>query len=187
MSIAKRDQAASGTSSQYTPARWGFYTPHKPVGFSNELVNPVTGEITNPPSMTKQEFVDQCNVNKIIKEFTITGQITHISAKAAQGAFIDLPAGLDYQNSLNIMIKAEEAFMALPAAVRDRFGNDPAAFLEFMSDPENGDEMIKMGLRPAKRPVEPDSGVTGVSPVANSAPASSEAPGGSQTPSGGQK
>lgn len=138
----------------FTAGRWGFYTPHPPVGFDNLVLDPKTGELVPMPSMTKQEFVDQCDINRIIKEFTITGQVSHISAKAAQGAFIDLPAGLDYQESLNTMIRAQEAFMALPARIRQKFGDDPAQFLDFVADPKNAQELIDLGIRerPLRRP-----------------------------------
>ena len=45
---------------------------------------------------------------------------------------------------------AQEQFAALDAAVRSRFDNDPAKFLEFTADPANADEMVKMGLAVAK-------------------------------------
>lgn len=158
----------------------GWYQNHPRVSFRNEQINPVTGEITYPPSMTKQEFKDQCNINKIIKEFTITGQISHISAKAAQGAFLDLPADLDYQTSLNVMIRAEEAFMALPAAIRDRFGHDPAQFLGFVADPANADELIRLGIRTPPAPPAP-GGDGGTPPSSTPTPQPAPAPGGSGT------
>lgn len=181
----------SSKTPQYTHAKWGFYTPHQAVRADGTLINFQTGELYNPPSMTKQEFKDQCDINKIIKEFTITGQITHISAKAAQGAFIDLPGELDYQTSLNVMIKAEEAFLALPAKIRDRFGNDPAEFLAFASDPKNGDELIELGIRerPLRKPPEAATGTGGDGgrpPVVTEMPASAATPGGSNRGSGEQ-
>lgn len=176
---------------QFNAGRWGFYQPHSPVRADGTLIHPVTGEVYTPPSMTKQEFKDQCNINNIIKEFTITGQITHISAKAAQGAFIDLPGSLDYQESLNVMLKAEEAFLALPAKIRDRFKNDPAEFLAFASDPANGDELIELGIRerPPRRAPEAASGSGGDGgrpPVVTEMPAPAAPPGGSNRGSGEQ-
>jgi phage internal scaffolding protein len=37
-------------------------------------------------------------------------------------------------------------FNDLPSSIRSRFGNDPAAFLDFVNDEGNADEMIKLGL-----------------------------------------
>lgn len=146
----------------------GFFTPHQPVNYTGELLNEQTGEFYRPPSRTKQEFRDECDINNIIKAFKVTGIVTHLNAKAAQGAFLDLPADVDYQSALNSVIRAEEAFMALPSKVRDRFHNDPAAFLQFMENPANGDEMIALGIRPAKppaaKPAEPAPAPAGEPP-----------------------
>lgn len=153
----------------------GFYTAHAPFTFDNTVLDPKTGELRTLPSMTKQEFKDQCDINKIVKEFTITGQISHISAKAAQGAFLDLPKDLDYQTSLNTIIAAEDAFMALPAKVRDRFGNDPTEFLTFVTDPKNADELVELGIRERPRPAS--------SPAPIPEPAPGPAKGGSESKS----
>lgn len=169
MSRTKGDQAASVT----TPHRiFGHHIPHKRVTFDNALVNPVTGEVTYPPSMTKQEFVRQCDINNIIKEFSLTGQINHISAKAAQGAFLDLPDSSDYQEHLHALKSASEAFQALPAALRNRFHGDPAEFLAFVQDPANAAELIELGIR--ERPPRQAEG-------ADQVPASTPAPGGSES------
>ncbi|AXH77035.1 MAG: internal scaffolding protein [Microviridae sp.] len=125
---------------------FGLYTPHARVQADNTIVNLHTGEITIPPPRTKQSFLPQCDINNIIKEFSITGQITHVSAQAARGAYLDLPEVMDYQESLNTLQRASEAFQSLPAKVRDRFGNDPAQFLEFCGNPENRNEMGELGL-----------------------------------------
>ena len=60
------------------------------------------------------------------------------------------------------VIRAAEAFAAMPADVRDRFQNDPGRFLEFANDASNYDEALKMGLaikRPEKAAVGPENGL----------------------------
>lgn len=171
MSRTKSDQATSVTTPH---PLYGFWQPHKPVRFNNEIVNPITGEIFHPPSMTKQEFKRQCDINNIIKEFSLTGQISHISAKAATGAFLDLPDSMDYQDHLHQVMRAGEAFAALPATIRNRFHGDPAEFLAFVQDPANAQELIDLGIR--QRPPRTAEG-------ADSVPPAPPAPGGSQTPS----
>lgn len=124
----------------------GFYRPHSRVTFGNELLDPATGEISYPPSRTKQSMVAECDINNILKQYKRTGMIAHINAQAAQGQYIDLPSDQDFQESLNIVMRAEESFATLPSKVRARFGNDPQEFLAFMADPANQDEMISLGL-----------------------------------------
>lgn len=138
-------------------AAFSFYRPHKRVTFNNELVNHVTGEVTFPVTRTKQEFKDQCDINNILKQFKLTGQIQHINKQASMGRFEDLPDEVDFQTSLNTIRDAERAFEALPSKVRERFGNEATKFLAFLADPENRDEAQRLGLlkKPEADPVSP--------------------------------
>lgn len=154
--------------------QYSFYRPHKRVTEDN--VDPKTGEIV--PSMTKQSFVEECDINNIIKQYSATGQIRHMSAQAAQGRYLDLPDDIDFQTSLDTVRQANEAFASLPSGVRARFGNDPAQFLDFMSDPSNQEEIIKLGLatdnrppKPPETPVQGETGGAGGSPPAEGAKA----------------
>lgn len=98
----------------------------------------------NDQSRTKEAFKDECDINMIMRKYMKTGQLPDmIKENPRYGNFAD---ALDYQESLNMVLFAQEQFLALPSQVRERFGNDPAQFLAFATDPRNGGEMIKMGL-----------------------------------------
>lgn len=129
-----------------------FYVARKRVHPPTFTLDPRTGEVLDK-SLTKQEHLLSCDINNIIKDFSKTGQIHHISANAAKGAYMDLPEELDYQAALNTVIDAENAFATLPSKVRDRFGNDPAEFLAFMGDPQNLSEARELGLLKPATPV----------------------------------
>lgn len=137
------------------PKKIGFYRPHDPVDFDNMVLDPKTQKKVPMPSMARQEFRDQCDINNILKQFKRTGIISHISAQQAQGSYEDLPDPMEYQDALNAVLIAQESFATLPSKVRNRFENDPQAFLAFMSDPKNAEEMYDLGL--ATRPQTPDS------------------------------
>lgn len=139
----------------------GMYRPHKPVKKENVDEHGVV-----LPSRTHQSFVAECDINNILKEYALSGQIRHISARAEQGTYADLPDSVDFQEALNIVMEGREAFASLPSQVRNRFHNNPAEFLEFMADPANQDEAIKLGLATDSRPPpepdpEPPRGKTG--------------------------
>ncbi|UDN67622.1 internal scaffolding protein [robinz microvirus RP_76] len=136
-----------------------FYRPHARVQWDGSVVNPVTGELTYPPSLTKQEFQKECDINNIVKQYSATGMLRHVSARASQGMYADLPDGVDFQESLHTVEEGRKAFMSLPSKTRARFGNDPAEFLAFCSDTANVEEMRQMGLlqEAPKTPVEPDT------------------------------
>lgn len=132
--------------------RRSFFRPHKRVQFTGEVLDTSTGELVKQPSMTKQGHKDECDINKILKQYRVTGVINHISAHARQGAYEDLPDPIDFQEALNMVQAAETAFATLPAKVRDRFQNDPIGFLEFTSDPKNAKEMAELGLTTPRAP-----------------------------------
>lgn len=137
-----------------------FYRKHPRVQFINPQIfdakgKPVVDKDGNPvrmPSMTKQEFVAESDINNIVKLYKKTGQINHMRLNAAKGVYADLPEIGDFHESMLLVQKANDAFASLPAHVRDRFRNNAGAFLEFMQDPGNQEEMIAMGLAKDTRP-----------------------------------
>lgn len=100
---------------------------------------------TTGPSMTHQSMKAECDINNIMRKYERDGIIAHRNTYEGQyGDFTELPQ--DYQSSLNAVLEAQEMFLTLPARVRAKFENDPASFLEFVSNPKNQDEMIELGL-----------------------------------------
>ena len=53
---------------------------------------------------------------------------------------------MDYADAQQLVIDANNAFANLPSRLRDRFANDPAKLLDFLSRKENLDEAISLGL-----------------------------------------
>ena len=98
------------------------------------------------PSLTKQCFKDDCDINKIIDRCTQLGvdpsQLRN--GKPFYGDFSELPS---YQESLQTVMTAEEQFSKLPAKVRHRFENDPSKLIDFVMDPSNLEESYDLGLR----------------------------------------
>lgn len=92
----------------------------------------------------KQEFREETDVNFILRNFAKTGAVAHFQKHGSNYGFA--PA-VDFQAAMETVKLAEVMFSDLPGKVRQRFGHDPAAFLEFVQDPENADEMRELGLR----------------------------------------
>lgn len=110
-------------------------------------------EINDQPTLARQEFKKDCDINEIIKKYKKTGQITHIAAN--QGKYLDLTGVTDYHDSMNKVLKAQDAFNSLPSVLRNRFKNDPSKLLEFIQDDKNYNEASELGLVPKKqKPVE---------------------------------
>lgn len=113
--------------------------------------------VTVPEGLTRtqQQFKDQCDVNNIIAKFKKTGSITHVR-NAQTGVYADLTNLPDLQEAHQIVNSANAAFEAIPASIRQRFGHDPQQFINFLADPSNDDEAIKLGLKTLKTPPPQD-------------------------------
>lgn len=104
-------------------------------------------------SRTDQSFREECDINTIVRNFGVTGNLPEQVRTPLEGDFTTVT---DYQTALNMVIEADAAFAQMPSAVRERFGNDAARFVAFASDPANLEECGKLGLaEPRKRPPEP--------------------------------
>lgn len=100
----------------------------------------------------KQAFADECNINNIMERYAKYAVIDHVNRfEGNYGDFTGAPG--DYQEAMAMVGKAQDMFLSLPSKIRRQFGNDPGAFLDFASNPENIDELRKMGL--AKYPTPP--------------------------------
>jgi len=128
------------------------------------------------PTLTKQSFKEECDVNSVMRKFQATG--VHPNFNPIDPIYGDFSDVNDYQTSLNLVLHANAQFEGLPAAVRDRFQNDPSQFLQFAADPKNGREMVKLGLA-VERPnlVSPSSQPASIEPEGRQAQ-----PGGSAKP-----
>lgn len=123
-----------------------------------------TGEYL--PSMTKQSFAEECDINTIVRRFGLTGELPQGVRAPTFGDFEDVP---DYHSAMNAIRQADEAFFEMPAELRARFGNDAGRFVEFCSDEKNRDEAERMGLvvKKAAAPITPPGAAE--KPVASTA------------------
>ena len=105
------------------------------------------------PSMARQEDKDSVDINKIVAKYHVTGVLP---PNRDAGIYADVSQMGDYRTAVDQVMKADELFMQLPSDMRKKFDNDAAAFLDFVSDDANHDEMVEMGLV-AKPSPEPSS------------------------------
>lgn len=109
---------------------------------------------------TVQSMKDECDINRIMERHRVTGMVTHMAkGEPVYGDFSNLGS---YQDALNTMIRAEEAFMTLDAHVRRKFANDPQELIDWLDNPANDEEAIQLGLKVA--PEQAPSGLDGAAP-----------------------
>lgn len=135
-------------------------------------------------SLTHQSEAPACDINYIMKRYEKTRTLEHVNTFGGQYAdFTNTP--MDYQESMNAVIAADEMFSSLPAKVRKRFHNDAHAFLEFVANEENRDDMARLGLiEPPEAPSGPQKTSSGGNPPEDN---KSSPSGGSEPPKAGQK
>ena len=107
------------------------------------------------PSMTRQEFADECDVNKIMERYEKGGMFPPMDPNR-EPMYLDFVGMPDLQQALACMMDAEEAFMRLPAVVRKEFDNDAMRFVEYAQNGDNLEQLRKWGLaEPEKAPDAP--------------------------------
>lgn len=135
------------------------------------------GDVQTLPSMTRQEFAAECDINALMARYDKTGMLpANRPGEAFYYDFTEMPS--DLLGVLAVMDSANEAFMTLPAVVRKEFDNDAARFLMFASDPGNLDQMRDWGLAAPK----PAAVLSPVPPAAPVAPAPGGSPAASVAP-----
>jgi len=73
----------------------------------------------------------------------VSGVLPQRSGNPLYGDYSEVP---EYQEALEVVRVAGEQFRGLSARNRERFNNDPAQFLDFVSNPSNAQAMAEMGL-----------------------------------------
>lgn len=100
-------------------------------------------DFTNDPGKTDASQAADCDINNILKKFQQTGILP---GSNVEQLFSDVSDAPSYQEALNLVLHAQEQFMALDAHTRARFHNEPEEFMKFVHDPENASDLVKMGL-----------------------------------------
>ena len=104
------------------------------------------GIVNKSASMTQAQFQDECDINKIMDRYMRTGCLSDPLNRMRPGTYGDFTEMGDYMENMNKIVQAREMFDALPAKVRERFGNNPGAMIDFVMDPANQKEAIDLGL-----------------------------------------
>lgn len=104
--------------------------------------------ICEDPSLTKQSFVKDSSIRRILEKYVKTGILGDPTRTPIFGDF----SNTDYQSGLDLVANVKSQFERLPVKTRERFKNDPSNLLDFLADEKNFDEAVKLGLRQAPPP-----------------------------------
>jgi phage internal scaffolding protein len=104
---------------------------------------------------TEQSHKAEVDINNIVKRAGNMELIAKVNA--LQNFVYDDVTGNDFQESMNAILRAKEAFSSVPSGIRKQFDNDPAKFMDFVHNPDNNDKLVEMGLANApevEKPIE---------------------------------
>jgi len=111
-------------------------------------------------SMAQESDAKDADINVIMARYQQTGQIPQ---QMMSPLFGDFTEPLDYATAVSTIRAAEEAFLEVPAKIRNQFGNDPGQFIEFCSKEENREKLQEMGLvNPPKPPTIEEQTLNGI-------------------------
>lgn len=131
-------------------------------------------------SLTQQSFTDDANINVIAQRF---GLNDIPSQPLDPSLFRDTTNDPELRDVLELHRAARDQFMALPAKLRKRFHNSPGELWNFVNDPENAEEAVRLGLlTAAPAPSGTPTGSPGTAPATSATSPTSTAPTG--TPKG---
>ncbi len=119
-----------------------------PYNYDTLAASDESGIACEDASLAQQQFKDECDINNILKQFNVTGQLPQAPLSPRYGDFTGIS---DYKTALDRVIAADEEFMNLPADLRARFDNDAANLIEFLNNEENRAEAEKLGLTEPKQ------------------------------------
>jgi phage internal scaffolding protein len=105
---------------------------------SDEAALVIEGE-----SKTVQSQAEDADINTIVKRFGITGVLPENVRTPTYGDFVQID---DYRTAVHVVMDAEREFLKIPAGLRARFENDPQQWIDFVMNPDNVDEAVKLGF-----------------------------------------
>lgn len=97
------------------------------------------------PGKTQQQFAKDADIHNIIAKYQRTGVLGD-GVGTRQAMFGDFSNGNDLMTVQNKILAINNSFNKLPADLRSKFQNNPSIMLDWLVDPANKAEAIKIGL-----------------------------------------
>lgn len=111
--------------------------------YDRDAASVASGLLCLDESLTRQSFLEESDINTIVRRFGLSGQLP---TDVAIPRFEDFSEVFDFHSAMNAVAEARESFDAMPAVVRSRFHNDPGEFVDFCLAERNREEAAAMGL-----------------------------------------
>lgn len=128
-----------------------------PKFFTNYSRPPQVGFSSKEPSKTLQQFKDEADINVLIARYAKTGfyynPLVQGTAKRVP-QFEDFSELGDFREQQQRILDVYRMFEGMPSKIREMFGHNPAAFVDFVGDPKNEAQCVKLGILKAREEVK---------------------------------
>lgn len=105
------------------------------------------------PTLVEQNHKAETDINNIVKKHAGNLELIAKNQQLVEFTMDDIPTN-DFQEMMQIMVNAKEAFQQVPSQIRKEFDNDAAKYLDFVRNPENKDRLIELGLAHAPEEID---------------------------------
>ncbi len=102
--------------------------------------------VANIGGRTKSAFQFDADPNKLMQQFTKSGNLELLQQTKKIALHGDFSAVPDFFTALLQVQQAEEEFMAMPSRIRNHVDNQVSEFIELISDPDRNQECLDLGL-----------------------------------------
>lgn len=124
-----------------------------------------TGLVCLTPSLTQQHLGPETDINTIIRR-AVAAQDYAVFTPTKRAEYYDCSTFTDYQESVNFLNGIEDDFDSLPSQIRAEFGHNLSNYVKFMTDPQNAEKAVELGLLTTSKPPQtPASEVVPVVPA----------------------
>lgn len=111
----------------------------------DQVEGDLAGLTTEGPSLTQQHFTEDADLNVIARRFGIDHP-AQLKQEPNPVHFRDTTQDPELVDILNLQRAAREGFAQLPAKILKRFDHDPRKLWDFLNDPDNEEEAVRLGL-----------------------------------------
>ncbi len=95
--------------------------------------------------VTQQHMREECDINRIVKHFTQTGQLDHVQTRPPQ---YGNASEMSFHEAMINSVQATQNFEQMDQKIQDHYKNDVSLYLDAISDPSHEDELRELGLIP---------------------------------------
>ena len=98
------------------------------------------------PSLTQQQFKDECEIESLLKAHNLSQVMGIVNNHGQNPIFADVSDIPDFAESQNHISLAREYFESLPSSVRSHFDNSLPQFLASLNNPDAREALVSLGI-----------------------------------------